>query len=197
MVRLAKELIKYKRTLQQLHDSDIDKTVNVEIGKVHNEVFKKIFIENANQLLQINRIKPIDIETLHKLLENETFMNVEIFSKTDRKTFAWEWIKKHTKIKPAAGGKLYIAVRNSLQKTAQIEQYGEFLRNIDMDLIEKDYHHIINTHIENEDKGSIYAENAYRFYETIIHFEDTNSQIRECKSVERNIRRRNRFISQQ
>eukprot|EP01084_Bolivina_argentea_P091220 164221_1 len=109
-------------------------------------------------------------------------MNIDLFSKTDRNTFAKQWTKKHTKIKTAAAGKLWLAVRDSLLKTAQTEQQGEFLSNVDMDVIEKDYHHVINTHIEHEHAESIYAQNAYRFYETIIHYEDKGSQIRECKS---------------
>eukprot|EP01084_Bolivina_argentea_P296715 511058_1 len=197
MIRLAKELIKHKKTLQEINDSDIDKTVNVDIGKVNNEKFKQIFMENASQLLEINKLELIDIETLNNLLADGKIMNIDLFSKTDRNTFAKKWTKKHTKIKPAAAGKLYFAIRDSLLKTAQTEQQGEFPRNIDMDVIEKDYHHVINTHIEHEHKESMYAQNAYKFYETIIHYDDNESQIKECKSVQRNIRRRSRFVSQQ
>eukprot|EP01084_Bolivina_argentea_P108562 194021_1 len=72
---------------------------------------------------------------------------------------------------------------NKLKTQAQRKQFGAFLSELDINIINKDYYHILNTHINHGDKNTI--KNALRFFENVVHYEDSPDEIIKCRSVKR------------
>eukprot|EP01084_Bolivina_argentea_P169158 293269_1 len=79
----------------------------------------------------------------------------------------------------------------TLKPKAQTKQFGEFLSDLDMKNVNLDYYHILNIHINNGNKETI--RNCFRFFEKLVHSEDTQTQILECPSVNRRQERINHF----
>eukprot|EP01084_Bolivina_argentea_P218183 370297_1 len=183
--RLAKQLIIHKRWVYTVYtktkgEDSIDRTIEIDVDKfIDNNMFKRVFLESANG---INRITKKQAESLTQLLDKQKIMNVNVFVKLNRKSFA-KIIQNHTQILPAVGGKLYKKINNSLQKTAQTQQFGQFISDLDMTCINNDYHHILTWHIYKGDKESI--QNAFMFFGTVIHYEDNPTDIEECRSYKR------------
>eukprot|EP01084_Bolivina_argentea_P171387 296937_1 len=52
-----------------------------------------------------------------------------------------------------------------------------------MAVIEKDYYHILRSHIHNGNKSSI--ENVFKFFNTTVHYDEPPSEKQKCKSIKR------------
>eukprot|EP01084_Bolivina_argentea_P136974 241244_1 len=72
---------------------------------------------------------------------------------------------------------------------AQKKQFGVFLSDLDLHVIDKDYYHISKSHINNGNKTSI--KNALRFFECVVHYDDAKTEIDECRSCKRREQRVN------
>eukprot|EP01084_Bolivina_argentea_P079755 144595_1 len=70
-----------------------------------------------------------------------------------------------------------------LKKEAQTKEFGLFLSDANMNQVNDDYYHLLKTHINNGSKNSI--KNVFRFFHRIVHYEDTGSEIEECRSNNR------------
>ena len=75
-------------------------------------------------------------DNVNNICKVSKFMNIH------RLEFA-KFITKHTKLSPVVGVKLYSKIRDSLKDEAQTLQLGKFISDFDMDIINKDYYHII------------------------------------------------------
>eukprot|EP01084_Bolivina_argentea_P071286 129629_1 len=193
MIRLVKYLIIYKRWLHTVYkktkgNDGIEKTIQIDISKnVNNEIYKQSLISCATSM---TKIKENDMNLLIKMFDNNVagIGHVTTFLKMKRKTF-YKCVSEHTKIKPAHAAKLYTNILNTLTKIAQTKQFGLFLSDLDMNVIDEDYYHILKIHINDGNKESI--KNAFRFFERIVHYEDSGSEIEECRSVKRRNHRSN------
>eukprot|EP01083_Nonionella_stella_P091314 255288_1 len=90
---------------------------------------------------------------------------------------------------------LYDTILYSLKQKAQTRQFGEFLSEVDMDVITKDYHHILKVHVREGDKACI--ENCFRYFAYAVHFEDKSTETKECRSVKRNQVRTDHLTTEQ
>eukprot|EP01084_Bolivina_argentea_P309521 535397_1 len=195
--KLAKHLIKYKRWLFTIYknndgDNNIEKTIQADVDKfIDNNTFQNVFMETIKNSPKFNHGNNFQI--LIKII-NEGKFNNETFLKNGRKSFCLK-VKKLTngKIKPVYSGKLYSAVANALKYKAQTLQFGEFLSDLDMDIIEKDYHHILKSHINDGNKTTM--KNAFLFFKAAVHFEDVDTEVAECHSVNRKEKRINKMHS--
>eukprot|EP01084_Bolivina_argentea_P062920 114983_1 len=60
----------------------------------------------------------------------------------------------------------------------------QFLYNIEIDIIEADYHHITTWHVINGDENSV--KNIFLFFNKLIHYDDSSATIDQikCKSAQ-------------
>eukprot|EP01084_Bolivina_argentea_P302072 521342_1 len=194
LFRLAKQLITYKRWINTVYNKignkiEVEKTIPINIERfVTNDVYQKIFIESARNIKKINEK---NINLLTKLIDNnDNVANIDHFLSIGRKTFAKQ-IQKHTRITMALAGKLYVGIRNKIKEQAQTEQFGTFLTNLHVD---NDYHHILKCHINEGNKITI--KNTFQFFSTVVHYDDKETEIEECKSFKRRKERINSLISE-
>eukprot|EP01084_Bolivina_argentea_P066653 121522_1 len=186
ILRLAKHLIYYKKWINNVYKKtgkdNIDNTVQIYVDKFKNDdLYKKIFIQSAKSIQKINENQ---IQMLTKMIDENVnnIGNVQTFLGLKRPEFA-KIIRKETKIKPAVSSKLHKAIFNSLLKQIQTEQLGEFLSNLNAESIDKDYHHILNTHVNKGNKMSV--EHIFRFFGNIVHYDDCDTDIKQCRSFNR------------
>eukprot|EP01084_Bolivina_argentea_P016594 31039_1 len=85
----------------------------------------------------------------------------------------------------AAAAALYKAVLHLIRQKAQKNQFGaEFPHNINIvKQIDADYHHILDSHIKYGKKGTV--EGVFAFFGKVVHYEDVDSKVDKCRSVNR------------
>eukprot|EP01084_Bolivina_argentea_P226287 382247_1 len=196
ILQLAKYLIRYNRWIKTIYsktdnNNDIN-TVEVDIQSfINDDLYQQMLKESAKS---ITKIKEDNIVLLETILKNniDGIANVETFLKRGRKQFA-KCLQKCTgkNINLAIGSKLYKLTMKRLKEKTQQAQFGKFISEIDSKLIDKNYHHILHSHINNGNKLS--RENVFRFYEKIVHYEDLDSEKKECSSFKRREQRTNRL----
>eukprot|EP01084_Bolivina_argentea_P253461 425742_1 len=131
-----------------------------------------------------------DQKLLIEMLSNnvDNIGNIKQFLSLERKTFI-KLIHTHTKIKTSYSAKIYKSLSNKLKQIAQTQQYGEFLCKLNSQMIDKDYHHILKFHVNNGNKITI--ENVFRFFGKVVHYNDTPTEKKECRSIKRREKRAN------
>eukprot|EP01084_Bolivina_argentea_P070876 128877_1 len=177
IIRLTKHLIFYKNWIDTVYrktkgNDSIDNTTQVNLDAYTDDImYKKIFIES---IALVQTITQNDAELLTKMFvaNKDDIANVKTFLSFNRKQFI-NTVKKHTKIKPAALARFYKTLLKSLRENVQTQQFATFLSDFDAKAIDMDYHHILNTHINNGNKLTI--EHVFRFFGKIIHYEDCRS----------------------
>eukprot|EP01084_Bolivina_argentea_P296076 509873_1 len=192
-LRLGKALIKYKRLLQNVFENtngndSINNTVQVNISKfVDNNSFQTMFIECV-KFIKDKRFTTDNMNSVIKMLENnvDNIVDLQVFLATDRKAFLTK-IKKHTNIQPAFITKIHKRILIALKTKTQKDEFGTFLSELNINQIDNDYHHILKSHIHCGNKNKI--KNTFRYFQNIVHCEDTPTQIDKCRSVERRIDR--------
>eukprot|EP01084_Bolivina_argentea_P218987 371504_1 len=197
LIRLAKRLIEYKRWLSIVYhnakgnaceivtDHDIEKVID-------NDTYKDIFIKCAEN---INKVTDDQLQLIKAMIQNNTenIAICQVFMNFKRAAFS-KLMKKYCKIKLATGTQLYKKIKHSITKKAQICQFGQFLVDLDMNAINKDYHHILKLHINHGNKITI--KNSLRFFQRVVHYEDTYSDdVDECRSCKRRQQRVNALNS--
>eukprot|EP01083_Nonionella_stella_P069615 185671_1 len=183
MMRLARQLIIYKLWISQLsqkNDGSVKSTTSVDIARhVTNDQFKQIFAESMRSVMKQQDAN----QKLTNLLDGDTLnKDLAVFLSTRRKQFAAK-IAQLLKVKIGPALRLHKRVLNSLKDKAQTEQFGKLCLDFDSGIIDEDYHHILESHIKNGDKTT--TENAFRFFEKVVHFRDTNAQKKGCNSIDR------------
>eukprot|EP01084_Bolivina_argentea_P201800 344891_1 len=184
--RLAKILIKYKRWIKEIYKKasdikgDID-TINVNVRKLNNDMFIAIVLRSARC---INKINEGNINMLQNAMDKniDNMSEIQTFLKTNIKAFA-AYLKQNANVKLAAAAKLYRKIRTQLLHKAQQMQFGDFISKVNIDDIERDYHHILQIHICNN--NATYAQNTYKFFGKVIHYDDAPSEIEKCLSFHR------------
>eukprot|EP01083_Nonionella_stella_P005177 15022_1 len=196
IMRLVQDMLVYKQWLDVLSDEctryriiekerfDIDITAQADVRQfVDNEMFQRVFMDCAHCIKRIND-KPDALNALEEMIDDSEFMNIDTFLETKRKDFA-DRVGKYTnncvKLFPAV--KLFTSVKNRLKTIAHQKEFGNFLSSLDVDRIDKDYHHIERVHINKGNPVTI--ENVFRFFELSLHFCDGESELVHCKSVKR------------
>eukprot|EP01084_Bolivina_argentea_P265252 449530_1 len=183
MLRLAKQLIKYKRWLHTISgkkSDNINITVQVDISKyIDNNTFVDLILKSAKNIKQITET---DLQQLMKIFDNNDTMNIQIFTDMHRKTFISK-MKTVTNIKPAALGRIYTIVMKRLKSEAQKKEFGKYISELNIEDVLKDYHHILKSHINNGNAETI--KNAFLFFGNTVHYEDTGSEIENCASFKR------------
>eukprot|EP01084_Bolivina_argentea_P073751 133823_1 len=96
--------------------------------------------------------------------------NAKTFINMNRLVFA-KYVSKCTQLKRYVGARLYSAIFKQLKQTAQTNQFGRFLSDLDMDAVNSDYYHILNAHINNGTENTI--KNTLQFFENVVHYNDT------------------------
>eukprot|EP01084_Bolivina_argentea_P083383 150967_1 len=177
VLRLAKYLILHQKWVNNTNAS-VESTTTININNyVSNDRFATICIESAKS---IGTISNDDMNLLFNLIDKKTFLSLT------RKSFA-EMIKQQTKnkIKAAFTVKWYKLILNSLKKEAQINQHGVIISQIAAaaNIIDTDFQHIWKCHIN--EGTAVTIENVLRFFQSVIHYEDIDSLIMNCKSVDR------------
>ena len=136
-------------------------------------------------------IRRLTINMVNKNMDNiskiRTFLNVK-----NRNEFS-SLIRKRTKLIPALGNKIYKIVESKLKYLAQKQQYGQFIDDTDIEMIDHEFHHILKVHIKEGNLNTI--KNVFRFYGRIIHYDDTEQQTAKCRSLERRKERASRLAN--
>eukprot|EP01084_Bolivina_argentea_P160844 280063_1 len=189
ILRLAKNLIYYNKWIKAVYTKSngtvgVNTTMNADIGgflannNTHS-ILKQIFIDS---LKLIDRVTEKDTLSLTQMINDneESILDPDHF--LQRKKFA-KSIQKHTKIKPAVSVKLHKLILQTLKEKAQMAQFGKFLSELNLKTIDKDYHHILHSHINKGNKITI--ENVFRFFTKVVHYEDSDQEIKECKVFNR------------
>eukprot|EP01083_Nonionella_stella_P073619 199220_1 len=145
----------------------------IETENVDNDTFKQTFIASA-QFIQNQTV----------LLTNffeDVVDDITSFLEVDALEFAKN-VSKKKRIHVGTGKKLYTKIYDALQKKIQRMQFVEFLSELDVDRISKDYHHVLKVHMDNGSKRNV--ENSRRFFQHTVHYEDTASEIAQCMSLD-------------
>eukprot|EP01084_Bolivina_argentea_P285501 489613_1 len=189
--RLAKQLIIYNKWINTVHQKmgdidDVDRTIQVDIKQfINNDQYKKVFAECAKSMEKIN---DNDVTLLIGMLNDnkDGIASVDKFLNLKRKKFA-KCIQKNTGIKPAPVAKLYSIIEDNLKHKAQALQFGNFLTELNMDMIDSDYYHILQCHINEGNKITI--QNVFDFFNIVVHYQDPSSDITDCISCKRRQKR--------
>eukprot|EP01083_Nonionella_stella_P139098 423581_1 len=92
------------------------------------------------------------MHTISRLLQEELNRNANDIAHiknilTARRKGFGKLIQKAANTSSAMSLQLHDAIMYSLKQKAQTQQFGEFLSDLDMKTITKDYHHILKVHI--------------------------------------------------
>eukprot|EP01084_Bolivina_argentea_P020913 38846_1 len=187
IMRLARQLLNYNKWIATVHKvtngkDNIDNTVNINIEEIINDKMYKIIFQKSAEV--IDKITADNEKSLKQMLDNDNdgISNLATFLSLNRKQFAI-CVKKYTKIKPCFGIKLYKKILNTLRETSLSQRFDSFLSTLDVQQLDKDYHHILQCHITNGTKKSI--ESVFRFFGMIVHYNDTDTEIEKCRSFNR------------
>eukprot|EP01083_Nonionella_stella_P145807 457702_1 len=164
MIRLCKCLIQYKRWLYTVCGSTekrMDKTIQVDLARVDNETFRKVFIQSAEALPKLQKSQ---IDAIVQMMKDNDTYRTDSFMQVTKKEFYTE-LKTKLGIKPGVGCRLRAKIKTSLQIKAQQAQFGEFLSVLDIQSVQKDYHHVLRSHIHSGNQELI--KNAFSFFSKI------------------------------
>eukprot|EP01084_Bolivina_argentea_P177027 306218_1 len=198
VLRLSKYLLQYKEALQKIEDTninDIQNTIQRNIDKyVNNEIFCKLFMKCVNKQAKITQ------KDVNLLKTNSISMDKDVFLKFSRKEFCIEMQKtSQNRIKRTTSSRLYKDVMKSLKKKAC---FDDFLADINMDDVEYDWQHILDFHVSAQHGDPITIENIFRFFDKVIHYEDTPTEKEKCiskinhqKRIQTNTEKRIQFNS--
>eukprot|EP01083_Nonionella_stella_P185906 679268_1 len=197
ILRLAKYLIQYKRWIHTVYaktngNDSTDKTVQVDISTyVTNDIYRDVFMESSEK---IHKLTAQDMDQIRHVFNDEahhSIKDVQTFLTSKRVAFA-KLIQQSMKIKISCGLKLYSLIKYALQKQAQTLEFGRFLCDLDIGVIDEDYHHILHAHI-NQGGNATTIENVFKFFGYVVHYDDNETQIEMCRSVHRREQRMNTF----
>eukprot|EP01084_Bolivina_argentea_P302547 522238_1 len=185
IMRLAGDLIRHHKWLKKIRNKnnhDIDDTMKVTIiDNINDKTFESIFIESAKSIKKIKDTEFMELFKFPKIF-NKLDTPLQTFLEIQRKTFSKE-LTKYTTVKRAPLGRLYNKIKRGLIKKA-------FLTGVDLNNVDYDYGHILQQHIHHGNKASI--KNVFRFFNLIVHYEDSDPEIEHCISLKRYRKRRDK-----
>eukprot|EP01083_Nonionella_stella_P196283 722370_1 len=129
---------------------------------VDHNVLKETFLEQAALIHN-------QTELLKQMFEYNTdnIADIRLFAKIKPLAFG-KLIRENTAIRVPTGVKLYRSIKEPLKQRAQREQFGQFLSDLDIVTIHKDYHHILDVHINHGNKETMM--NVFRFFNLVVHY---------------------------
>eukprot|EP01083_Nonionella_stella_P102453 291478_1 len=148
---------------------------------IDNETFKSVYKETV---LSIKRFKDAEQQLFFKLLDDniDGIADINTFLERGVQSFKQK-TKVHLKMKPGYGALVWKKINKTLTQQAQKLQFGDYLSSLDMNVVDKDYHHILKVHIHNGNKHNI--TNVFRFFGKVVHYCDTSEVVAKCPSVQR------------
>eukprot|EP01084_Bolivina_argentea_P172191 298288_1 len=171
ILRLAKCLLVHNAWMQKLYHGKKTQLSEEKLDLTNN-MYKAMFLKCAKSN---GRIADDDINSLNKLLNKDSC--VEYLKKiTNTKQFV-KYMKEYTKIKPAQLGKLYRALKYSIT----FGKFLQYLSDLDINLVDQDYHHVLKEHIDNGTETTI--EHLFRFFAELTHYEDLPAVAENCKKT--------------
>eukprot|EP01083_Nonionella_stella_P241273 842644_1 len=182
MINLCKRLIQYNRWINTVSDKlngkdNIENTIDVDIQKyLDDDVFQTVFMNSIRSLQRLNT------HDANLLIQMSHDICMTAFFEMSRIQFA-RYVSEQTNTKIGLGLRLYSKIMKSAKQKAHTRAFGVFLSDIHMDVVDRDYHHILNVHIHKGTKDTI--KNAFRFFNTLVHYSDTDDVIKQCRSVHR------------
>ena len=195
MWNLARKLILYKRWLftvaAKLNDENIDdveKTVNVDIKVLNDDEYQNAFRESIESINHKRFFKEEHKQILLIMFKSNT-KNISEFSTflnlKDKKEFSKLIGCSKETIRPFIGDKIYKKIETLLQKQAAVKQFGTFLSYLHLNInsINECYHHILHYHIHHGDRDSV--KNTFRFFAHVVHYDDTDGEKSQCRSLQR------------
>eukprot|EP01083_Nonionella_stella_P149649 475630_1 len=193
IMRLVKDMLVYKQWLDVLSDQNerdlwLSDTVQADVLQfVDNEMFKKIFMDCAQNLKPFNG-NPKAMKALEGVISD--VMDIDTFWKTERREFA-KRVTEYTNnvVKKGPAVKLFNPVKKKLKSIAHQEQFGVYLSSLDITQIDKDYDHIWRIHINQGNRVTI--QNVFRFFALTLHFCDGHNEHVNCRSAKRTQKRIN------
>eukprot|EP01083_Nonionella_stella_P048126 128874_1 len=166
----------------------MDKTIKVDLTQIDNETFRNVFIQSAKAL---PKLQPSDIDAIVQMMKDNDTYRTDAFLQMDRKAFFTQ-LKKELGIKPGVGCRLRAKIKQTLQIKAQQMQFGEFLSVLDIKSVQKDYYHVLLSHIHSDNQELI--KNCFTFFGKTVHYDDTASESKNCKSCQRRVLRAQRRL---
>eukprot|EP01083_Nonionella_stella_P147354 464795_1 len=150
---------------------EISKTTQVDVN-----AFKQTFIEKASVICN-------QTELLMQMFERNTanIADIKLFDTIKPAAFG-RLIRENTTLRVPIGVRLWRNIKAILKPIAQKEQFGQFLSDLDLEIVHKDYHHILDVHINHGNKESV--KNVFRFFNLVVHY-DESSQGAQCRSINR------------
>eukprot|EP01084_Bolivina_argentea_P137016 241312_1 len=185
IIETAKHLIEYKRLMEAVYQDKQSTFDNVYIGyiiiKHIPHIYEEIFLECIENILDISDDSK---HLLQKMFRDNVgdIKNPQSFYDMKGKEFQ-KFISTQAQIKTVYASKLYRLLRKSLKQEAIMYLFLTFLSNIDMHIVDQQYHHIIKEHIHDGNNEII--ENTFNFFQKTVHYDDTKEKIAECRSFKR------------
>ena len=141
--------------------------------------YKQIVTESINSTkISDNEITDEQVEYIANQLEHNPIGKIKQFLSMEIKQFQLE-----IKLTPAASEKIHAKIMLGLRDRIHIQKFGTFLRSVDINRIDQDYHHIIKWHINGGNKTSI--KNVFTYFSSILHYDDGGGDTNKCRSLMR------------
>eukprot|EP01084_Bolivina_argentea_P270527 460024_1 len=185
ILRMVKNLIIYKKWMQTI---DINKCGNkkpmkIDISDINtfieenidDQMYKDILLESAQS---IEKISKNNIESLQSFIDNVGVISKAKQNWNNRKAFR-QMIIENTNINRTGAIKIWRTVKKRIQRKAEVQHFGNFLTDLDINTIDKDYHHIVNAHLHNGNRSTL--ENVFKFFGHVVHYDDTPDVIQQCR----------------
>eukprot|EP01083_Nonionella_stella_P219454 786114_1 len=195
MIRLCHCLIQYKRwlyTMSGTANKKLHKPIEVDLAQIDDETFRNVFIQSAEALPKLQKSH---VDAIVQMMQDNDTYCTDAFLQMPKKTFCTQL--KPLGIKMGLGATLHKEIKNALQiKARQIEfgpEFGAFLSSC-IKSVQKDYHHVLRSHIHSDNQELI--KNAFSFFSKTVHYDDTESEIKNCKSCQRRVLRAQRRVSE-
>eukprot|EP01083_Nonionella_stella_P011368 32312_1 len=143
---------------------------------VDQNVFKQTFIEKAALIRSQTHL-------LTQMFEHNTdnIADIKLFAAIKQTKFG-QLIRKNTTLRVTTGVLLCRNMNQVLKQIAQKEQFGQFLSDLDLDVVYKDYHHILDIHINHGTKETV--KNVFRFFNMVVHYDESTIST-QCRSITR------------
>eukprot|EP01083_Nonionella_stella_P175247 609787_1 len=158
------------------------KTLNKQVNgnTTEDERFKIVFMKCAKSMHE-TVTSSYDIDVLVRIF-HQKIVNARGFKNMNKQSFT-HMMKTEGNINTSFSGTLYTKIRKALTSAAEQQQWTAFLASLDMDLVDRDYRHILDIHVQKGDGTSV--RNVFEFFNHVAHWDASEKDIKECRSFKR------------
>eukprot|EP01084_Bolivina_argentea_P051978 95525_1 len=179
ILRLAKYLLQCIWIENIYNNNKANDSYSINIEKyINDDTYQQIFIQSA----KINvKISENDKKTLIQMLNDnkDNIDKTKTFLQLKKSQFT-KIICQYITVETSISDKLYESIYERLKKKAETAAYDLFLSSLDLDIVDKDYNHILKSHFSHMSA----EQSVLKFFQTIVHRDDFE-QVEECMSVTR------------